>query len=146
MWLALKVPTSAVVILHQEPNRTANERMGFNGDLAQEWFQQDGVIPHAAIATLELLRRLFGDRVISWRIDNPWAAHSHDLSLPGFFLWGFIMNQIYQNSPEILNELKRETRRVINMITRDLCKKSIDNFVKRINMCYEQNGHHFEHL
>ena len=114
--------------------------------MAQVWFQQDGATSHAAIATLELLHQHFGDRVISRRTDNPWAAHSPDLSPLDFFLWGFVKNQIYQNSPETLVELKAEIKRVIGMINRDMCKKPIDNFVKRINMCYEQNGRHFEHL
>ena len=117
-----------------------------HGDLAQEWFQQDGATPHTAIASLELLHSHFGDRVISRRTDHPWAAHLPDLSPLDFFLWGYIKNHVYQNSPATLDELKREIRRVTNMVTQDVCKNSIDNFVKRIHKCFEQNGRHFEQL
>lgn len=40
----------------------------------------DGTTPHTANATLELLTWKFGGRVISQKMDNPWAAHSLDFN------------------------------------------------------------------
>lgn len=51
----------------------------------QQWFMQDGTTPLTANATLELLTRKFGDRVISQKMDNPWAANSLDLNPCDFF-------------------------------------------------------------
>ena len=47
---------------------------------------QDSATPNTANATLELLTQKFGDRVISRKMDNQWAAHSPDLNLCDFFL------------------------------------------------------------
>ena len=38
--------------------------------------------PSYCICNTKLLAQKSGDRVISWRMDNPWAAHSPDLNLP----------------------------------------------------------------
>ena len=63
---------------------------------------QDGATPHTANATLELLAQKFGDRVISRRTDNPWAAHSPDLNPYDFFLWGYAKDNIYAGNPTTL--------------------------------------------
>ena len=52
----------------------------------QQRFMQDSATPNTANATLELLTQKFGDRVISRKMDNQWAAHSPDLNLCDFFL------------------------------------------------------------
>ena len=80
------------VTVNQENYRTivrkfyasVNRRRGI--DINRQWFMQDGATPHTANATLELLAQKFGDRVISRRTDNPWAAHSPDLNPCDFFL------------------------------------------------------------
>ena len=41
------------------------------------WFQQDGVIPHTASASMDLLLPLFGDRLVSRFIDTPWPPSVH---------------------------------------------------------------------
>ena len=40
------------------------------------------------ILQMQLLTGKFGDRVIFRKTDNPWTAHSQDLSPCDFFLWG----------------------------------------------------------
>jgi hypothetical protein len=46
------------------------------------WFQQGGATCHTADETINMLRGLFGDRLIS---KNIWPPHSHDLTPPDFF-------------------------------------------------------------
>ena len=97
------------------------------GNIEGEWFQQDGATPHAALATLVKLQDVFRERLISRRTDHPWAAHSPDLNPLDFFLWGFLKNRVYENTPETLEELKAEIRRVIRDVNVDTCGKAIKN-------------------
>ena len=112
----------------------------------REWFQQDGATPHAAIATLEMLHNVFGDRIISRRTVNNWSAHSPDLNPLDYFLWGHLKNQVYANQPETLDDLEEEIRRCAATVTADTCRRTIANFIKRVRECVRQKGHHFEQL
>lgn len=116
------------------------------GDLHTEWYQQDGATPHCAINTLALLRRSFGNRIISRRTDTPWAPHSPDLNPLDFFLWGYSKDRVYENSPQTTDELKQEIRRVVRGVTVDACRNTIENFTKRVKLCIQQKGMHFEQL
>ena len=40
------------------------------------WFQQDGATPHTAHDSFDLLKELFGSRVISFRTTHEWTSHS----------------------------------------------------------------------
>ena len=55
----------------------------------QQWFMQDGTIPHNGNGTLERLTQKFVDRLISKKTDNPWAGYSPDLNYQDFFLLGY---------------------------------------------------------
>ena len=49
------------------------------------WFQQDGATAHTAQRSLQVLREMFPDRLISLRGDIGWPARSPDLSPCDFF-------------------------------------------------------------
>ena len=53
---------------------------------AEQWFQQDGATPHTSNDSLNWLRQLFPDRLISRRCDPKLAPHSLDLNPPDFYL------------------------------------------------------------
>ena len=91
-------------------------------------------------------RETFGNRVISRRTDNPWPAHSPDLNPCDFFLWGHVKNQVFANSPETVEDLKREIQRRLEEVTPEMCQHTMENFVKRVRGCAAQQGRHFEHL
>ena len=67
-------------------------------NMETEWFQQDGATPHAAIATLDLLRQTFGERLISRRTDNPWSPHSPDLN-PFDSFYGALLRFKFTKTP-----------------------------------------------
>ena len=50
------------------------------------WFQQDGATAHSARKSMDCLKEIFGDRVISLRGNVGWPARSQDLSPCNFFL------------------------------------------------------------
>ena len=50
------------------------------------FFHQDGATAHTARATMEMLKAIFPNRLISRFGDVPWPPRSPDLSAPDFFL------------------------------------------------------------
>ena len=112
----------------------------------QQWFMQDGATPHTANATLELLMQKFGERVISRKTDNPWAAHSTDLNPCYSFLWGYSNDNVYAANPQTPQDLKTTVTRFIRAIPADICKRVVGNFAVGLNECLNQRGAHIEHI
>ena len=73
---------------------------------AEQWFQQDGATPHTSNDSLNWLRQLFPDRLISRRCDPEWAPHSPDLNPPDFCLWGYLKDNVFTNNPQTISDLK----------------------------------------
>ena len=55
-------------------------------DIGNIWFQQDGATSHTTEATLDTLRPVFNDRIISRRADVVWPPRSWDLTPLGYYL------------------------------------------------------------
>ena len=111
-----------------------------------QWFQQDGATPHTAVATRELLRAKFADRVISFRTQHIWAPHSPDLNPLDFFLWGYAKDNVYRHNPVTVQDLKQEITQFIRRIPEDICQRVVENFAVRLNACKNKNGGHIEHI
>ena len=65
------------------------------------WFQQDGATGHTAEATLDVLRHVFEDRIISRRADVVWPPRCCDLT-PFYYychIWGTENLQAYIVKP-----------------------------------------------
>ena len=112
----------------------------------RQWFQQDGATPHTAKQTLQWLKKRFYSRVISLKTDQPWPPHSPDLNPPDFFLWGFLKDRVYATKPRSIEELKLNITKEIKEISRDTCKRVIQNFAVRIHECGNLQGGHLEHI
>ena len=65
----------------------------------------------------------------------PWVPHSPDLSPLDFFLKGFVKDRVYEYTSSTLDELTIEISRIVKIIPLTVCKKSIENFVRRIAVC-----------
>ena len=59
-----------------------------------------------AEATLDVLRPVFEDCIISRRADVIWAPRSCDLTLLDNYLWGAIKDKCYADKPETIDSLK----------------------------------------
>ena len=66
-------------------------------DIGNIWFQQDGATCHTAEATLDVLRPVFEDRIISPRADVVWPHRSYDLTTLDYYLWGASSRQATDN-------------------------------------------------
>jgi hypothetical protein len=117
------------------------QNRGFN--MAETWFQQDGAPPHTAYLTIDLLKNIFGDRLISSRCEFNWAPRSPDLSPLDYFVWGYAKTNVFKNNPHTIGELKVEIENFISSIPQDMCQRAINNMRRRINLCIERQGHHF---
>ncbi|XP_045504404.1 uncharacterized protein LOC123701036 [Colias croceus] len=108
----------------------------------QSWFQQDGATSHTTNNSIEALHQLFPEKVISRRGDIEWPPRSPDLTPPDFFLWGYLKSNVYENSPQTLNDLKTNIREKIASIDRPLLQKVFRNFHQRLEECQHRNGRH----
>ena len=109
---------------------------------------QDGATAHTALASKQWLNDKFAERVISLKTDFVWAPYSPDLNPLDFFLWGYLKDCVYRDTPHSIEELKNaiilHTRRVNEDV--DLCRRITDNFQRRIAACRMRNGNHVEQL
>ena len=68
------------------------------------WFQRDCVTCHTAKATLDVLRPVFEDRIISRRDDVVWPPRSlTDLTPLDYYLWGAVKDKCYADKPETID-------------------------------------------
>ncbi|GFV93318.1 DUF4817 domain-containing protein [Trichonephila clavipes] len=84
-----------------------------NHDVQELWFQQDGATCHTARATIDLLKDMFGDRLISRFGPVNWPLRSCDLTPLDYFLCGHVKSLVYADKPQTLDPLEDNIRRVI---------------------------------
>ena len=85
-------------------------------DICNIWFQQDSATCHTAEATLDVLRAVFEDRIISRRADVVLPPRSYDLTPLGFYLWGAVKDKCYADKTATNHALKDNIREVIGEI------------------------------
>lgn len=112
-------------------------------ELQTGYFQQDGATAHTANTTLNYLREFYGDRLIS---KNVWPPRSPDLTPCDFFLFGHLKNTIFRNRMHNLDELKEAIETEIRNITPEQLQNVFENKKRRVNICLQNEGHHFQHL
>jgi hypothetical protein len=75
-----------------------------------------------------------------------WPPRSADLSLPDFFLWGYLKGNVYKNNPHTLVELKNNITMATTSISVQVLHKVASNMVKRACACITEQGAYFEHM
>ena len=79
-------------------------------DIDNIWFQQDGATCHTVEATLDVLRPIFEDRILSHRADVVWPPQSCDLTLFDYNLCSAVKDRCYADKLETINALKDNIR------------------------------------
>lgn len=110
------------------------------------YFQQDGAPAHYSNIARNSLDRVFPNRWIGRGGPIPWAPYSPDLTIPDFFLWGYVKEKCYNPLPRNLEELKINIRNVIELIPQEMFQNSYGNFLYRLTKCVEVNGGHIQQL
>ena len=83
-------------------------------DIGNIWFQQDGATYHTTEATIDVLRPVFEDRIISRRADVVSPPRSCDLTPLDCYLWGAAKDKCYADKPETIDALKDNIREAID--------------------------------
>jgi len=109
-------------------------------------FQQDGAPPHFALPVRQYLDTKVPNRWIGRAGPISWPARSPDLTPCDFFLWGFVKDQVFQDLPSSIPQLKTKIRQAIASITQDTLEKVYENLENRLSFVIRQNGGHFENL
>ncbi|GFX68445.1 putative transposable element [Trichonephila clavipes] len=111
-----------------------------NHDVQELWFQQDGATCHTARATIDLLKDMFGDRLISRFGPVNWPPRSCDLTTLDCFLWGYVKSLVYADKPQTLDYLEDNIRRVIAGIRPQMLEKVIENWTSRLDYIRASRG------
>ena len=67
-------------------------------------------------ATVDVLRPVFEDRIISRRADVVWPPRSCDFTPLDYYLWVAVKDTCYANKPETIDALKDNIREAIGEI------------------------------
>ena len=90
--------------------------------------------------SMAVVREMFGT-VISRFGDIVWPARSPDLTVPDFFLWGFLKDRVFQWRIMTIQELKQAIADEVAAID-DLRRRVYGNFQTRLQQCIDVNGGH----
>lgn len=115
-------------------------------ELNNYWFQQDGATAHTAAETIDLLKPMFPNRLISKNGDFDWPPRSPDLTAPDFFLWGYLKSKVYTNKPKSTRAFKRNIQREIARIPAEMIEKTMENAEKRAHSCVRAHGGHLKDI
>jgi hypothetical protein len=109
-------------------------------------YMQDGATAHTALATRDLLRESFANRLIGLHLEVPWPSHSPDLNPCDFFLWGYLKDNLFGSSKSYpsVDALEDKIRFILNNIDKQLLIDVIANFEVRVDKCFNANGFNFE--
>ena len=75
-----------------------------------------------------------------------WPPRSPDLTIPDFFPWGYLKGKVYEGNPQTIDNLKISIIQRIQEITPSMLKRASKNMCKRVQLCLQERGGHFEHL
>lgn len=111
------------------------------------WYMQDGAPPHFALAVRQHLHQTYPDRWIGRGADAPikWPARSPDLTPCDYFLWGALKSKVYASAINSEEELRRKIFLAFESLNNPETINRVQfNFMRRVNLCIEKNGGHFE--
>ena len=111
-------------------------------DIGNICFQQDGATCHITEATLDVLRLVFEDRIISRRTDVVWPPRSCDLTPLDYYLWGAVKDMCYADKPETIDVLKE----VIGEIQLHTNDNVVKNCTDRVGYCMASRSSHLNEI
>ena len=112
-------------------------------ELRNGYFQQDGATCPNSNESMTEIESFFDDRIISKAL---WPSRSPDLSPPHFFLWGALKGKAYANKPRTIQELENNIRCEIAAISEDVLQATFANMNRRVQLCLDSGGEHFQYL
>ncbi|KZC11339.1 hypothetical protein WN55_02574 [Dufourea novaeangliae] len=95
------------------------------------WLQHNGCPAHYTRRVRNALKELY---------PNKWIG-----SLD-FFLWGALKNASYQEVPTTPENMKQRIIAARARISSETIRLARNAAIRRLQVCIDVNGHHFEHL
>ena len=90
---------------------------------------------------MAVVRAMFGT-VNSRFGDTVWSARSPYLTVPDFFLWGFLKDRLFRWSIMTTQELKQAIVDEVAAVDEDLRRHVYSNFQTRLQQFIDVNGGH----
>ena len=115
-------------------------------DTDEMWLQQDGATCHTAIATIDLLKSKFGDKLISRNGPVNWPARSCDLTPLDYFLWGYVKSLVYADKPATIDALEANIVRVLRDIRPAVLEKVAKNWTSSMRFVKNSRGGHMPEI
>jgi hypothetical protein len=111
-------------------------------------FQQKGATSHTATMSINILKDLFPNRIISRNWNIPWPPRSPDITACDFFLWGYIKSRVYQPTLRTLDDLKQKIREEVTQISilPEILRNVITSFQRRLDESLLRNGRHLTNI
>lgn len=101
---------------------------------------------HHHISVRNFLNENYNGRWIGRGGPVNWPACSPDLTSLDFFLWGYLKNVVFEQRPTTKANMQDRIRRACAAIPRQTLLDTVRHFQRRLILCLEANGGHFEHL
>ena len=111
-------------------------------DISNIWFQQDGATCHTAEATLDILRPVYEDRIISRSADVVWPS----LTPLDYYLWGAVKDKCYADKPETSDALKNNILEAIGEIQLHTIDSVLKNWTDHVHYCKASRGSHLSEI
>ena len=109
-------------------------------------FQQDGATYHAEEATLDVLRPVFEDRIISRRADVVQPPFNCDLTPLDYYLRSAVKGKCYVDKPETIDALKDKFREAIGEIQLHTIDYVLKNWTDRLDYYIASRGGHLNKI
>ena len=115
-------------------------------DIGKIWFQQDGATCHTAETTLDVLRPIFEDRIISRRDDVVWLPRDCDLKPLEYYLWGAVKDKCGADKPRTIDALKDNICEAIDEIQLHTMDIVLKNSTDRVGYCMASRASHLNEI
>jgi len=111
-------------------------------------WQHDGAPAHNTLAVRTFLNDIFGDKWIGTQGSTIlWPPRSPDMTVLDFYFWGYLKNEVYKEESNNINDLKSRITEICKKIPASILKKATTSeVIKRLALCLDVDGHHFEHI
>ncbi|KZC14405.1 hypothetical protein WN55_06869 [Dufourea novaeangliae] len=110
------------------------------------WLWHDGCPAHCARRVRDALNELYPNKWIRRGGLVSWLPRSPDLTRLDLRLWRALKNAVYQEVPTTPENMKQRIIAVCIRISSDTIRHARDAAVRRLQVCIDANGHHFQYL
>ena len=87
------------------------------------------------VSTLDILRPVFEDHIISRRADVVWPPRSCNLTPLDYYLWGDVKDKCYADQPETIDALKDNIREAIGEMQLHTIDNMLKNWTLHVGYC-----------